>query len=138
MAASCMPPEGRAREVALDWLRHARSNLALARQPKPAEALWEDLAFDAQQAVEKAIKAVLVFHQIDFPRTHDIGELLTLLAGAQMAFPESVPRADRLTDYATGARYPGHPDPVTEVECRESVELAERFVRWAEGLIREP
>ncbi len=32
-----MPPEGRAREAALDWLRHARSNLALARQPKPEE-----------------------------------------------------------------------------------------------------
>lgn len=133
-----MPPEGRAREAALDWLRRARSNLALARQPKPAEALWEDLAFDAQQAIEKAIKAVLVLEQIDFPRTHDIGELLGLLAGAQMAFPESVQRADRLTDYATAARYPGHSNQVTEVEYREAVGLAEQFVRWAEKLIREP
>jgi HEPN domain-containing protein len=133
-----MPSEGRAREAALDWVRRARSNLARARQPKPEDALWEDLAFDAQQAIEKAIKAVLVLKQVDFPRTHDIGELLGLLAGAQLVFPESVQRADRLTDYATGARYPGHSNPVTETEYREAVGLAEKFVRWAEGLIREP
>ena len=132
-----MPPEGRALEAALDWLRRARSNLALARQPKPEEALWEDLAFDAQQAIEKAVKAVLVLKQVAFPRTHDIGELLGLLAGAKMAFPESVQRADRLTDYATAARYPGHSNPVTEAEYREAVGLAEQFVRWAEKLIRE-
>jgi HEPN domain-containing protein len=132
-----MPPEGRAREAALEWLRRARGNLARARQPKPEEAFWEDLAFDAQQAIEKAIKAVLVLHQIDFPRTHDIGELLGLLADARMAFPDSIQRADRLTDYATAARYPGHSNPVTETEYREAVGLAEQFARWAENLIRE-
>jgi HEPN domain-containing protein len=33
--------------------------LALAKQPKPREAFWDDLCFDAQQAAEKSIKAVL-------------------------------------------------------------------------------
>ncbi len=130
-----MPPDRRSRELALDWLRHARSNLTLAQQPKPADALWEDLAFGAQQAIEKAIKAVLVLRRIDFPRTHDVGELLGLLASAQIPFPEPIARADRLTDYATAARYPGHPDPVTEAEYREAVKLAEQFVRWAESLV---
>lgn len=41
-----------------DWLGRAKSNLARARQPKPDEVFWEDLCFDAQQAVEKALKAV--------------------------------------------------------------------------------
>jgi HEPN domain-containing protein len=130
-----MPLDPRAQELALDWLRHARSNLTLAQQPKPSEALWEDLAFNAQQAIEKAIKGVLVLRRIDFPRTHDVGELLGLLAGAQITFPEPIARADRLTDYATEARYPGNPDPVTEAECREAVTLAEQFVRWAESLV---
>jgi len=131
-----MPPEGRAGEVALEWLRRARSNLALSRGPKPDEALWEDLAFEAQQAVEKAIKAVLVLRGIDFPRTHDIGELLGLLAEAHVASPGSVPQADRLTDYATVARYPGHPEPVTEADWREAITLGERFVTWADGVVR--
>lgn len=86
-------------EVALVWLRRARGNLARAKQPKPAEGFWEDLCFDAQQAAEKAVKAVLVFHQIDFPRTHDISGLLSLLG-------------------RTGTRYPGtsgtrKPSPIT-------------------------
>jgi hypothetical protein len=40
------------------WLRRARSNLARAKQDKPDEVLFEDLCFDAQQAVEKALKAL--------------------------------------------------------------------------------
>ena len=32
----------------------------------------------AQQAAEKAIKAVLVFLQIDFPRSHDLDALRNL------------------------------------------------------------
>ncbi len=57
----------------------AKGNLALAKQRKPKEAYWEDLCFEAEQAVEKAIKAVLRSRGIDFPKTHDIGELLALL-----------------------------------------------------------
>jgi len=33
-----------------------REALALAKQPKPEDAFWEDLCFQAQQAAEKAIK----------------------------------------------------------------------------------
>lgn len=131
-----MPPEERAREVARDWVLRARGNLARARQPKPPGAFWEDLAFDAQQAIEKAVKAVLILRQIDFPRTHDIGELLGLLPSDTAGFPAPIRQADRLTDYATVARYPGHGNPVTEAEVVEAVDLAKRFVRWAEGLVR--
>ena len=34
------------------WLRRAKSNLIRAKQPKHEEVFWEDLCFDAQQAVE--------------------------------------------------------------------------------------
>jgi HEPN domain-containing protein len=57
-----------------EWLRRAKGNLALAKQRKPKDAYWEDLCFEAEQAVEKAVKAVMRFHGIDFPKTHDIGE----------------------------------------------------------------
>jgi hypothetical protein len=33
-----------------DWLLRAKSNLALAGQPKPEEALWEDQCFQAHHA----------------------------------------------------------------------------------------
>ena len=49
-----------------DWLRRAKGNLVRAKQRKPKDAFWEDLCFDAQQAAEKAIKAVLVDRQLEF------------------------------------------------------------------------
>ena len=53
-----------------EWIRRARSNLARARShPGDPEILYDDLCFDAQQAAEKAIKALLVRRQIDFPKT---------------------------------------------------------------------
>lgn len=44
-----------------DWLKRAKSNLAIARQPKTEEIYWEDYCFETQQAAEKALKAVLIF-----------------------------------------------------------------------------
>ena len=61
-----------------EWLHRARSSLALARQ-KTTEVLYEDLCYQAQQAAEKALKAVLVFDKIPYPYTHDINALLSVL-----------------------------------------------------------
>jgi HEPN domain-containing protein len=79
-------PSGTAKE----WLQRAKGNLARAKQPKPKEAFWDDLCFDAQQAAEKSIKAVLVHRQIDFPRTHNIRALLELLGPETSAIPKEI------------------------------------------------
>jgi HEPN domain-containing protein len=71
-----MPPKKSTLGTAQEWLQRAKGNLALAKQPKPKEAFWDDLCFDAQQAAEKSIKAVLVHRKIDFPKTHNIRALL--------------------------------------------------------------
>jgi HEPN domain-containing protein len=59
-----------------DWLRRARSNLALACTPLPPDVLYNELCFHAQQAVEKSIKAVLVERGIEFRKVHSIAYLL--------------------------------------------------------------
>jgi len=118
-----------------EWLRRAKGNLARARQPKPREAFWEDLCFDAQQAAEKAIKAVLRFRGIDFPKTHDVRDLLTLLDSKGHVIPVAIWGAMDLTDYAVETRYPGPTEPVTQKEYREAVKMAERVVKWAEKII---
>jgi HEPN domain-containing protein len=94
-----------------DWLRRAKGNLARAKQTKPKDAFWEDLCFDAQQAAEKAIKAVLVFRQLEFRKTHDLRGLLTLLDSSGYPIPEEIRKADELTDYAVETRYPGLSEP---------------------------
>ena len=61
------------------WLRYAREDLEAAEgMLESASILPRHVCWLAQQAAEKAIKAVLVFLQIDFPRSHDLDALRNL------------------------------------------------------------
>lgn len=82
-----------------EWLRRARSNLALAKNRAP-EVYLEDLCFEAQQAAEKALKAVLIGRGIEFPYVHDLARLLSLLEEGGEAVPAAVRKAAMLTPYA--------------------------------------
>jgi HEPN domain-containing protein len=115
-------------------LRHAASDLELARITRPRKVLREGLCFHAQQAAEKALKAVLIARGIPFPKTHNIKTLFDLLPQSIVP-PLEVQDAASLTDYAVGSRYPGDLEPVTEEEYREAVRLAETVVQWAESLV---
>ncbi len=53
-----MPPESFSPGSPQEWLARAKGSLALAQQSKVEEAFWEDQCFLAQQAAEKALKAV--------------------------------------------------------------------------------
>jgi len=113
-----------------EWLNRARSNLARAQKPL-AGAYLEDFCFDAQQAAEKAIKAVFIAHGLTFPYIHDLGRLLTLLARGGIRVPKYVSEADRLTRFAVEARYPGLSGPVTKSDHRRAVRIATGVLRWA-------
>ncbi len=120
-----------------DWLRRAHSDLALARMPPFTGVLLEDLCFHAQQAAEKALKAVLVDSSIPIPRTHNITRLLELIPG-DLTQPRAVQEAMILTDYAVASRYPGAYEPVEEEELQEAVALAVAVVSWAEEQVSPP
>ncbi len=62
---------------AADWLARARGDLALSRVPLPEGGFYEDLCFHAQQAAEKALKAVYVSRGWTFRYIHDLEELIT-------------------------------------------------------------
>ena len=130
-----MPPELRDPGDPAEWLRRARSNLAKAKAGDVPEVMYEDLCFDAQQASEKAIKALLVRQQVPFPKRHAIGELLTLVQQSGIGVPSPIRESARLTDDAVVTRYPGSAEDVTRAQYEQAVALAERVVRWADELI---
>ena len=96
---------------------------------------FEDFCFDAQQAAEKAIKAVLLHLGVRFPYTHDLVDLLDLIEKTGRTIPKAVRGADRLTRFAVATRYPGVMEPVTRREYTRAVKLAGQVVRWAEKLM---
>lgn len=117
-----------------EWLNRAHSNLSMARAELDNVYL-EDLCFSAQQAAEKAIKAVLIRYKVDFPYIHDIAKLLTLVEYAGQEVPEAIRDADALTPFAVITRYPDMAPPIKQEECHELVSIAEGVVRWAEDII---
>ena len=70
------PPERFPPDDPREWLNRARSNLAMAKNRVPG-AYLEDLCFQAQQAAEKAVKAVMISRNIDFPYVHNLALLLS-------------------------------------------------------------
>ena len=116
------------------WLRYAEADLAFAEAPLPSKGLYEILAFHAQQTAEKALKAILVLHGIDFPKTHNLEFLLTLLPESLTPAPVTV-SLYRLTGYATIARYPGEEEPLSEQECRDLLAIARETLTWATAVV---
>ena len=117
------------------WLKRAKSNLLRARSEIEGVYL-EDLCFDAQQAAEKAIKAVLIYRGVRFPYSHDLAELLTLAEKTGGPIPDIVMQAAKITRYAVAARYPGVIEPVNRQEYSEAILLAENVLAWAEGVVQ--
>lgn len=81
--------------------------------------------FHAQQAAEKLMKAFLVRHQVEFPKTHDIKELRDLMATIDRELAERLSSADQLTPYGVEFRYPGDVSPVDREDARNRIVSAE-------------
>lgn len=132
------PPERFAPDDPREWLNRAGSNLAMAKNRAPG-AYLEDLCFQAQQAAEKAIKAVMISRSVDFPYVHDLALLLSMLEESGEDVPDSIRRAVGLTPYAVDTRYPGVGQPVSEEAYQDAIEIAEAVTRWAQARVtRKP
>ena len=66
------------------WLIKARHDLGSARRLMEGDEPYLDTAvYHCQQAAEKALKALLTYHDVPFEKTHDLTELLDLSAKAE-------------------------------------------------------
>ncbi len=130
------PPDRYPPDDPREWLNRARSNLIQARNRQPGIYL-EDLSFQAQQAAEKGLKALLLRRQGAFPYVHDLALLLDLLEKGGEEIPPRIRETARLNQYAVAARYPGVAEPVEPEEYKEALKLAEDAVLWAEEALSE-
>src|SRR4030042_4844093 len=73
------PPNVVKEEFTREWIRKAESDFKTAAHlSESSPDLAEGTSFHSQQAAEKYLKAFLVWHQIEFQKTHDIETLLKL------------------------------------------------------------
>jgi HEPN domain-containing protein len=123
------------RELVAEWLHRAKADLAVAAMTEDERIEPEILAFHAQQSAEKALKALLVQKQVEFPPVHAIGLLLNLCRKAGFQGTEVLAEAVALTRYAVTTRYPGEEEPVTRQDAREATTLALQVLSWVEARI---
>ena len=106
------------------WLRYAEEDLITAEtlleqlHLPPRQSCWY-----AQQSGEKALKAVLIFLEIDFPRTHDLNVLRNLVPESWQLKAAHSDLAS-LTEWAAEARYPSDMPEPTQTEASKAVEQA--------------
>jgi HEPN domain-containing protein len=112
-----------------DWLRHAKSDLALATHVEnDVDVLPNQKAFHAQQAAEKAIKGVMVHEDIRFPLTHDLTELTKRWEMSGRTWPPALLAVNSLNPYAVESRYPGYVHQISTGEVRTAIALAGQVV----------
>lgn len=75
------------------------------------------------------MKSYLVLHQIDFPRTHNLGELLDRIAARDSALAHSLVDITALNPYGVEYRYPGDFPDLTEEDAGAAFCMAEKV--WA-------
>ena len=121
------PPDVALRELVLQWLDKAAADLDAAEQLCAQEGRFREIvAFHCQQAVEKYLKAFLVRHQIEFPKTHDIAKLLDSVATVNANVAESLRDVDVLTPFGVEVRYPSDAPEVLEGGEIEALDIARR------------
>jgi len=118
------------------WLDRAKSSLAISKNKFDENIFYEDLCFQAQQAVEKALKGLLIFYKVEPERTHNLVLLIKELS-KYISIPEEINETAILNDYAVQTRYPGDYTPIDEEEYKNVIKIAENCVNWIEKKHKE-
>ncbi len=121
-----------------DWLRQAENDLQWAEHSLEG-GFYAQTCFVAQQAAEKALKALSFFRGYDEIRTHSLYLIIRAFEGAEEVGKD----AQFLDLYYISSRYPdafpaGAPfELITQEQAHQALEAARRIYGWVVGRIEE-
>jgi HEPN domain-containing protein len=129
----------------MSGVEHAHEMLTLAQRDfkalqgmLDAETFADEIfGFHAQQAVEKALKAWLTLIGVEYPRTHDLEELLELLEERAEPILGVFYDLIDLTDFAVQFRYRIFEDAEGRLNRGVMVQQVNDLVVHVERLVRE-
>lgn len=120
-----------------DWFAKVASDLKIARTESGTAAPATDaVCFHCQQAVEKMLKAWLIWKDRSPVWTHNIEVLLAACEETDAGFAD-LRRAETLTGYAVDVRYGDPPYFPTLQEMEEAAKLAETAKAFIVGRFAE-
>lgn len=119
-------------ELTLEWIQKAEDDFITATLllNSELEATSDAICFHCQQCAEKYAKAYLHHHVIEFPRTHDLLELLSLCRQHDPIFMTISTEMYLLNSYSVEIRYPGRFTSLEEAEgALSTLQTVRTFIR---------
>lgn len=146
------PPENASQMLAL-----AKSDLSVARVGKiSADTTYKTLCTLCQQAIEKALKSLMIYHDVPYPWNHKIEDLIAEMEKQGIILPDQIKAsalafvtieggfsfplrspfnfgtAIPLSEYAKDRRYSLSAKPLEEQEYRKVLARCDKIVMWIE------
>ncbi len=119
-------------EQSMQWIEKANHDLGAAQlvfQHLPD--YFDTIAFHCQQSVEKYLKALLVFHNIEFQRSHNLIYLLDLLSTKMGIIEPQYDKAILLNGFSVQIRYPDKTIYLTSAELETAIQISQYFRDFA-------
>ncbi|MGC8608137.1 MAG: HEPN domain-containing protein [Vulcanisaeta sp.] len=128
------------REEALNWFKEANYDLARARRSLD-EGDYALSVFMSQQAIEKALKAVIIaIKRMSLPKTHDLVRLYNEVSDVMPLPQEAVDRLPEVSQYYVSARYPNAglevpSERINRAQAIRALEVANMVIENARRLL---
>ncbi len=117
------------RELAKKWLKKADHDLFTADKIiNFKDSPTDIICFHTQQVVEKALKAILVYKEIDYPRTHNLVRLLEIIIDLLPDLDKYREDFAEMTNYGIEIRYPDEDFEPSKEEAEKSLEIAKQVL----------
>lgn len=122
-----------------NWIQKAENDLKIGKDEMATHEPASDMVcFHMQQCSEKYLKAFLIFHDKEYPRSHNLEALLNLCSRIDHDFQElGELGVNELTRYATSLRYGEEFYSPSLAEVNQAIELAERVRDFVRNKLRE-
>ena len=116
----------------IPWMAYADNDLRAAQVLIDVKEPLIGLSlYHIEQAVEKALKAYLIAHDVSFALTHDLKPLLKSCSSLDTQFDQFAPDAKEISPYATKSRYPNKSyTPPSKVDVEELIKRAAIMVAF--------
>lgn len=112
-------------DLVKQWIEKARHDLGIAETLVLYHSPYTDgICFHAQQAVEKLLKAMLVFFDIPFKKNHNLVYFGDLLSEKVTITDNLYEQFEILEEYAVEIRYPDAGIEPTDDQAKEALSLA--------------
>jgi HEPN domain-containing protein len=91
-----------------EWLEKAEEDFGFASSVIEDSPYYPQICFHYQQAAEKYLKAFIVANELEFRKSHELLELLSICKAKEQAFSEIEEECNFLNRFYIDTRYPVH------------------------------